>query len=172
MGNFMGAASGISGMVGANMNQAASRKQLYAQAAEAEASIADVDLQASQRGEVRAMDLRRALGAIENRRAASGLDLDSPTAQAIEGQMRNDARIAGLIEGASAAQQRLALMRRAAMMKEAGYEAGRLLDLKFGSTPTLFGSLMKQATGTSRESLMYGGESYGTTASGGYRSPG
>lgn len=171
MGNFMGAASGISGMVGANMNQAASRKQLYAQAAEAEASIADVDLQASQRGEVRAMDLRRALGAIENRRAASGLDPDSPTAQAIEGQMRNDARIAGLIEGASAAQQRLALMRRAAMMKEAGYEAGRLLDLKFGTTNTPIASIFRNNLG-SAESMMYGSGSYGTTASGGYRSPG
>jgi hypothetical protein len=132
MAQMAGMASGISGMIGSNMQQAASRGQLYEQAGQAEASIADIDLQAVQRSEARALKLNQALSAVESRRASSGLSLDSPTAQAIERNIRSQSYRQGSVEASTAAQQRLGLMEKARMLKAAGYEAGRLLDLKFG----------------------------------------
>jgi len=134
MGQMAGMASGISGMIGSNMQQAASRGQLYEQAGQAEASIADIDLQAVQRSEARALQLNQALSAVESRRASSGLSLDSPTAQAIERNIRSQSYRQGSVEASSAAQQRLGLMAKAAMLKQAGYDAGKLLDAKFATT--------------------------------------
>ncbi len=132
MGQMMGMASGISGMIGSNMSQAASRGQLYEQAGQAEASIADIDLQAAQKSSQRAQALASVMATIESRRAGAGLSSDSPTAMAIERQIIGSARRAGQIENASASQARAGLYAKANMLRAAGYEAGRLLDLKFG----------------------------------------
>jgi hypothetical protein len=149
----MGGASGVSGMIGSNMGQAASRSQLYEQADQAEASIADIDLQAAQRSEARALQLSSALSTITARRAASGLDLDSPTAMAIERQIIKSAQRSGQIENASANQQRAAAYAKANVLRKAGYQAGRLLDLKFGLGMNPGGELTRGAS----EDAMYGG---------------
>lgn len=151
MGQMMGMASGFSGMIGANMSQAASRGQLYEQAGQAEASIADVDMQAAQKSEQRAKALASAMATIESRRAGAGLSSDSPTGVAIERELMRSARRAGQIENASASQARAGLLAKANMLRAAGFEAGRLLDLKFATTNPFGLSL----AGKYREEDMY-----------------
>lgn len=58
------------------------------QAMLAESQAKDTDLQALQASERRREDLRSAVAAISAQRAQRGLSLDSPTAQAIEREMR------------------------------------------------------------------------------------
>lgn len=158
----MGAASGISGMIGSNMSQAASRSQLYDQAYQAEASIADIDMQAAQKSEQRATALASAMATIEARRAGSGLSSDSPTAIAIEREIMRSARRAGQIENASASQARAGLMSKANMLREAGYQAGRLLDFKFAIGANPGGHLFTGAM----ERNLYGGSTPGSTSTG------
>jgi len=158
----MGAASGISGMIGSNLEQANSRKNYYDQAVQAEQSIRDVDLQAAQAGEVRAAQLNQAASAIIARRAASGLSQDSPTAQAIEKQMRHEAARAGQVAAASAANQRAGLRAKARMLRQAGYDAGRLLDFKFAIGANPGGHLFTGAM----ERNLYGSSTPGSTSTG------
>ena len=164
MAQAAGMASGISGMIGSNMQQAASRRQLYDQAVQSEMSISDIDLQAAQRSESRAEQLASALATTEAKRAASGLSLDSPTAQAIERQMRKAWQKQGAVENASAAQARAGLMAKAKMLRQAGYEAGKLLDFKFGLNIN-----PADSNGDSKRWL-YGGSSEGMTSTGEARS--
>lgn len=65
--------------------------QYKAEAALAERQAQDVDLQALQTSEQTRENLRSSLAAVEARRAAAGLSLDSPSGMAIESEMRRQA---------------------------------------------------------------------------------
>lgn len=115
----MGIAAPISDVFQGN----AQSSQYKTEAALAERQAQDVDLQAAQSSEVRRGTLRAAMAAIEARRAASGLSLDSPTAQAIQ---REFTRMSVRDEGAEKVgfnNQRYSLTTQAAMKRKAAKTA-------------------------------------------------
>lgn len=97
----------------------AQRKQLNAEARLAERQVKDIDLQSLQASGQRRAALNDSLSTIDALRASSGLDLDSPTAQAIERQTRLDAVTNEKIEQVGFNNQKFAA-RYGAQIKRAG----------------------------------------------------
>lgn len=79
----------------------------------------DVDLQAMQRSTARREQLRAAMAAIEARRAAAGLSLDTPSARAIEAEIQRQTYRDISIDDASAANQKHALREQAKAKRKA-----------------------------------------------------
>lgn len=104
------------GIIGA---ASAQKKQLNAEARLAERQAQDIDLQALQVSGQRRQALNDSLSTIQALRASSGLDLDSPTAVAIERQVQKDARINENIEQVGFNNQKFAA-RYGAQIKRAG----------------------------------------------------
>lgn len=97
----------------------AQKKQLNAEARLAERQAQDIDLQALQSSGQRRAALNDSLSTIQAMRASSGLDLDSPTAVAIERQVRKDAVTNEQIEQVGFNNQKYAA-RYGAQIKRAG----------------------------------------------------
>lgn len=97
----------------------AQKKQLNAEARLAERQAQDIDLQSLQASGQRRAALNDSLSTIQALRASSGLDLDSPTAQAIERQTRKDAVTNEQIEQVGFNNQKFAA-RYGAQIKRAG----------------------------------------------------
>lgn len=97
----------------------AQKKQLNAEARLAERQAQDIDLQALQSSGQRRAALNDSLSTIQTMRAGSGLDLDSPTAIAIERQVRKDATTNEQIEQVGFNNQKFAA-RYGAQIKRAG----------------------------------------------------
>lgn len=108
------------GQVAAGKARAAEYK---AEAALAERQAQDVDLQAVQSSEQRREQLRASMAAIEARRAASGLSLDSGSAVAIENEVTRQAKRAEQIASVGFGNQKYALRSGAAAKRTSASNA-------------------------------------------------
>ena len=99
---------------------AAQKKAYSAQARLAERQAKDVDLQSAEAAARRRDQLLGAMSTIEARRAASGLSSDSPTAIAIENEMRRRVSRDIQVDGRGSRNQKYALLQGAANARQAG----------------------------------------------------
>lgn len=98
----------------------AQKKAYSAQARLAERQAKDVDLQSAEAAARRRDQLLGAMSTIEARRAASGLSSDSPTAIAIENEMRRRVSRDIQVDGRGYRNQGYALRQGAANARQAG----------------------------------------------------
>jgi len=117
---------------GAIMGGQARRQEAKAQAQQAEQQARDVDLAAKQTSEERRAALRASLSTIEATRSAAGLSLDSPTAMAIEREVKRQSVRGEQVGSLGSKQQSKALMLQGEALRRAGKNAALLGAVQAG----------------------------------------
>lgn len=118
-----------------------------AEAAQAESQAKGTDLQAVQSSERRREDLRAALAAITAQRAARGLSLDSPSAVAVEREIRRQSVRDEGVERLGFMNQASALRRQAAVKRKGAKNAMTMGLIQAAGTLVTSGADIKSAFG-------------------------
>lgn len=118
-----------------------------AEAAQAESQAKGTDLQALQSSERRREDRRAAIAAIEAQRASRGLSLDSPSAVAVEKEIRRQSVRDEGVERLGFMNQASALRRQAAVKRKGAKNAITMSYLNAASTLVSNGADIKAAFG-------------------------
>lgn len=113
--------------------------QYRAQADEYQQQANDVDLQSKEMSEQRRQNLRAGMATIEARRAAAGVGLDSPSAIAIENEVKRSSQRDELVQQTGFNNQRAALLAQVSMANSAASSASSIGNL--GAFTSLVGTV-------------------------------